>query len=94
MATTTERAAAELKQQGAIEAAQKSNGAVTSAEAQAKIVQESNEAGIMAFSFDPDATPEEKKAQARAVRFSFLSCPLYLGPHTNSSRLGYPRGIP
>ncbi|EFX02579.1 membrane bound c2 domain containing protein [Grosmannia clavigera kw1407] len=67
MAATTEKAAGELKQQGAIEAAQRSNGTVTSTQAQAKIVQESNRAGVMAFNFDPDASPEAKRAQVRAA---------------------------
>ena len=59
--------AAELKAQGVIEAAQDPNSSVTSADAQQKIVIESKKAGVAAFTFDPDASPEEKAAQARAV---------------------------
>lgn len=64
---STERAAGELKTQGVIEAADDPNSSVTSGDAQKKIVQESKNAGIQAFSFDPDASPEEKKAQVQAV---------------------------
>ena len=64
MATLAE---AELKTQGVVEAAQDPDSGVTSADAQQKIVAESKKAGVAAFTFDPDATPEEKAAQARAV---------------------------
>lgn len=67
MASSTEQAAAEIKQQGAIEAAQNPNSAVTSQAAQDKIVQESKNSGVAAFTFDADASPEEKKAQVRAA---------------------------
>lgn len=60
--------AAELKTQGVIEAARDPDSSVTANDAQRKIVQESNNAGIQAFSFDPDASLEEKKAQIKAVR--------------------------
>ena len=61
--------AAELKQQGAFEAAADPNSTVTAADAQAKAELESKKAGVGAFSFNPDASPEEKAAQARAVRY-------------------------
>ncbi|RAL62394.1 hypothetical protein DID88_004960 [Monilinia fructigena] len=64
--STTRGLEGELKQQGAVEAAQDPNSSITSADAQAKIVHESKRAGVSAFSFDPDASPEEKAAQARA----------------------------
>ncbi|KAK4191774.1 putative tricalbin [Podospora australis] len=60
-------AANELKQQGAIEAAQDPNSKVTADDAQRQIVQNSKQAGVTAFTFDPDASVEEKKAQARAA---------------------------
>nr|CDP22608.1 Putative tricalbin [Podospora anserina S mat+] len=60
-------AAAELKQQGAIEAAQDPDSKVTADDAQQKIVEESRRAGVTAFTFNPDASPEEKKAQAQAA---------------------------
>jgi len=66
MATAKE--AGELKQQGAIEAAADPESSVTAADAQKKIVDESKKAGVPAFTFDPNATLEEKRAQARAVR--------------------------
>lgn len=63
----TEQSKNELKQQGAIEASRDPNSSVTAADAEKKIVEESRSAGVAAYSFDPDASPEEKKAQARAV---------------------------
>ena len=36
-------------------------------DAQKKLVEESKNAGVAAFTFDPDASPEEKKRQAAAV---------------------------
>jgi hypothetical protein len=65
--TSLNTSAAELKTQGVVEAAQDPNSSVTSEDAQRKIVQESKKAGVAAFEFDPDATPEQKAAQARAV---------------------------
>ncbi|KAH6634070.1 C2 domain-containing protein [Chaetomium sp. MPI-SDFR-AT-0129] len=63
----TVQAANELKQQGAIEASQDPNSSVTAADAERKIVEASREAGVTAFTFNPDASPEEKRAQARAA---------------------------
>jgi hypothetical protein len=60
----------ELKQQGAIEAAEED--IVTSEAAEKEIVKESKDAGIPAFAFDPDATPEQKRAQAQAVSHFLL----------------------
>jgi len=62
--------ARELKVQGAIEAAQNSQSQISSEDAQKEIVEQSSNAGIPAFSFDPDASPEEKRAQARDVSSS------------------------
>ncbi|KAL2155163.1 hypothetical protein VTH82DRAFT_3839 [Thermothelomyces myriococcoides] len=61
----TTAAANELKQQGAIEASRDPNSNVTAEDAERKIVEDSRGAGVTAFTFDPDASPEEKKAQAR-----------------------------
>ena len=58
---------AELKQQGAIEAARDGDSPVTAEDAERKIVLETQKAGGHAFQFDPNASPEEKAAQARAV---------------------------
>ncbi|KAK8019922.1 hypothetical protein PG990_005060 [Apiospora arundinis] len=63
----TEQSAAELKQQGAIEAAGNPNSSVTANDAQRKMVEESKNAGVAAFTFDPDASPEEKRRQAKAA---------------------------
>lgn len=71
MATAQE--AGELKQQGALEASRDPESSVTADDAQKKLVEESKNAGVAAFTFDPDASPEEKRAQAKAVR-----CPILL----------------
>ena len=61
--------AGELKSQGATEAAQDPNNTVTAQDAENTIANESNKAGVAAYQFNPDATPEEKAAQVRSVRF-------------------------
>ncbi|KAL8832693.1 MAG: hypothetical protein Q9191_000094 [Dirinaria sp. TL-2023a] len=58
--------AGELKTEGALQAAQDPNSDVSSQDAQQVMANESKKAGIAAFQFDPDATPEEKAAQARS----------------------------
>lgn len=58
----------EAKQQGAVQAAQDPNDPTSPEDAEKAITEESKKAGVAAFQFDPDATPEEKAAQARAVR--------------------------
>ncbi|KAK4097527.1 tricalbin [Parathielavia hyrcaniae] len=63
----TAQADNELKQQGAIEASRDPESAVTAEDAERKIVEDSRQAGVTAFTFDPDASPEEKRAQARAA---------------------------
>lgn len=68
----TEQDANELKQQGALEASRDPESSVTSDDAQRKLVEESKNAGVTAFTFNPDASPEEKRAQAKAVRLSIL----------------------
>merc|ERR1712000_582811 len=52
---------------GAVEAAQDANSSVTADAAQREIVEQSKNAGVPAFSFDPDASPEEKRRQAQAA---------------------------
>ncbi|KAH7121139.1 C2 domain-containing protein [Dendryphion nanum] len=64
MATQAE--ASELKSQGAIEAAQDPNSKVTADDAEKKLMDEAKLAGSAAFEFDPNATTEEKRAQAQA----------------------------
>ena len=60
----------EAKQAGAIEAAQDPNSKVTSEDAERVIVQDTRQAGGTAFQFDPNASPEQKAAQAKAVSCS------------------------
>ncbi|KAH7355702.1 hypothetical protein BKA66DRAFT_613362 [Pyrenochaeta sp. MPI-SDFR-AT-0127] len=62
----TEARESELKQQGALEAARDPNSSVTAQAAEKTVVDEARAGGSAAFQFDPDATPEEKRAQARA----------------------------
>ncbi|QUC19670.1 uncharacterized protein UV8b_03911 [Ustilaginoidea virens] len=59
--------AMELRQQGAIEASQNPQSSVTADQAQKELVEQSKNAGIPAFTFDPDASPEQKRAQAQAA---------------------------
>jgi len=59
--------ASELKQQGALEAAQDPNPSVTAEATEDTVLREAKAAGSAAFQFDPDASPEEKAAQLRSV---------------------------
>ena len=65
MAATVSQAA-ELKQQGALEAAGDTNSSVTTEQAEHKIVEEAKKSGSAGFQFDPNATPAQKAAQAAA----------------------------
>ena len=64
----------ELKQQGAEEAARDPNSSVTAADAERVLLDESKKAGAVALQFDPNASPEEKAAQARSVGLRDLIC--------------------
>jgi hypothetical protein len=57
----------ELKTQGAAEAARDPNSGISAKDAEQAIVEESMRAGVVAYQFDPNASPEEKAAQARSV---------------------------
>ena len=57
----------ELKSQGAAEAAGDPNSRVSARDAEQTLVDESMKAGAAAYQFDPNASPEEKAAQARSV---------------------------
>ncbi|KAK7725442.1 Tricalbin-2 [Botryosphaeria dothidea] len=61
-----QRQEAELKQQGAIEAARDPNSNVSAADAEQKVLDEAHKAGGAALAFNPNATPQEKAAQARS----------------------------
>ncbi|KAF9690489.1 hypothetical protein EKO04_011358 [Ascochyta lentis] len=58
--------ASELKQQGALDAARDPHSSVTADAAEQSVVDQARQAGSAAFQFDPDASPEQKRAQARA----------------------------
>ncbi|CAO2649745.1 Nn.00g010370.m01.CDS01 [Neocucurbitaria sp. VM-36] len=62
----TEARASELKQQGALDAAKDAHSPVTAQQAEETVVDQARAGGSAAFQFDPDASPEEKRAQARA----------------------------
>lgn len=63
--------ARELKQQGAIEAAQDPQSLVTAEDAERVLVEQAKSAGVPGFSFDPNASIEEKRAQVAAVGHIF-----------------------
>ncbi|KAK3697004.1 Tricalbin-2 [Vermiconidia calcicola] len=58
--------AAELKSQGALEASRDPNSNVDARAAEETMMREAKAAGAGAYEFDPNATPEQKKAQMRA----------------------------
>lgn len=68
MTTTTSDYSAELKAQGALEAARDPNSSVDADAAEKTVMNQAKAAGAPTFEFDPDASPEEKKAQMEAVR--------------------------
>jgi hypothetical protein len=57
---------AELKAEGVEEAARDPQSNVTSEDAQKVMADESKKAGVAAYRFDPNASPEEKAAAARS----------------------------
>ena len=57
----------EVKGELAVEAARDPASNVTAQQAENIILNESKKAGAVAMQFDPDASPEEKAAQAKAV---------------------------
>lgn len=65
----------ELKQQGAVEAAQDPTNSVTAEDAEKVMIEETKKAGGAAFQFNPDASAEEKAAQARAVSLRTAATP-------------------
>lgn len=58
----------EMKQEVVEELAQDPTSSITAQDAEKVIVEESRKAGAFAMEFDPDATPEQKAAQAKSVR--------------------------
>ena len=63
----TEKSAADLKAQGVIEASRDPDSNVGAKDAEDAIMKQAKASGAPAFEFDPDASPEEKKAQMQAV---------------------------
>ena len=62
---------AEAKQQVVQDLARDPNTKVTASDAQQVLLNESLKAGAPAFTFDPNATPEQKAAQANAVSLRY-----------------------
>jgi hypothetical protein len=50
-----------------LEASRDAHSGVSADDAQKILVEESRNAGVPAFTFDPDASPAEKRAEAKAV---------------------------
>lgn len=63
----TARGNEELKAQGVVEAARDPNSSVNAADAEKALKDHAQAGGAAAFEFNPDASPEEKAAQAKAV---------------------------
>lgn len=57
----------EVKQEGAVEASQDPNSSVSAGDAERTIMNESKKGGAPVYEFNPDASPEEKAAQAKSV---------------------------
>lgn len=66
-------ASPEAKVDAAVGLAADPDTSVTADVAEKEIVNQSKIAGVTAFEFDPDATPEQKAAQARAVSDPFVN---------------------
>ncbi|PPJ58204.1 hypothetical protein CBER1_02571 [Cercospora berteroae] len=62
----TARGNEELKAQGVVEAARDPSSSVNAADAEKALKDHAQAGGAAAFEFDPDASPEEKAAQAKA----------------------------
>ena len=58
----------ELKSQDAAEAARDPDSKVSAQNAEQSMINESLKAGGAAYQFDPNASPEDKAAQAQSVR--------------------------
>lgn len=59
----------EAKEKLAVDAAGNPDSSVTAEQAEQVILDESKKAGAVALKFDPNASPEDKAAQAKAVCF-------------------------
>ncbi|OAP56290.1 hypothetical protein AYL99_09469 [Fonsecaea erecta] len=80
---SSEREKNELKSQGAVEAARDPNSSVTGDDAQRVILDESKKAGSAALHFNPNASPEEKAAQARTRQNDIRRPPKGVGVATD-----------
>ena len=66
--------ASELKQQGAVQAAQDPNSKVQAEDAEKTLVDEAHKSGAAAYHFDPNTTAAEKAAAAKAVCGTTANC--------------------
>ena len=67
MATEQDPVQAQQEQQQREQERTLAQNAATAEDAQKDMVEEAENAGVTAFTFDPDASPEKKRAQARSV---------------------------
>ena len=63
----------ELKTNAAVEASRDPQSNVTAGDAQKTMMEEAKRAGAATYQFDANASPEDKAAQAHAVRYPALS---------------------
>jgi hypothetical protein len=59
----------ELNHQGAVDAARDPQISIEVEDTERKLIQETKKAGLQAYQFDPNASPEAKAAQVRSVSF-------------------------
>ena len=64
---------AELKTNAVVEAAHDPHSNVTAGDAEKTLMEEAKRAGAATYQFDANAAPEDKAAQAHAVRYFTLS---------------------
>lgn len=67
MATEQDPAQAQQEQREREQQETLADNAAVAEDAEKKMVDEAENAGVTAFTFDPDASPEKKRQQARAV---------------------------
>ena len=67
MATEQDPVQAQREQQKKEQEETLAHNAATAEDAQKDMVEEAENAGVTAFTFDPDASPEKKRQQARSV---------------------------
>lgn len=75
MATRPDSAQAQQEQQQREQEEKLAQNAAAAEDAQRNMVEEAENAGVTAFTFDPDASPEQKRQRARDVSWSTCAQP-------------------